>query len=128
MMKAGSMTGVPTKYLLSSCCCLNLASRVWLVACGKLGRAREAFNCGGTAAAHLLCAVGRSQALRGGGGRALGLRWPGHKAEGKVMPSELGSKVEIGRAAQCPSPGGPCKRLVQDVYIVTGAHHEQFLE
>ena len=45
MMNAGSMTGVPRKYLLSSCCCLNLASSVWLVAWGKLGGGLGAFSC-----------------------------------------------------------------------------------
>lgn len=45
MMNAGSMMGVPRKYLLSSCCCLNLASRVWLVAWGKLGRRFEIVSC-----------------------------------------------------------------------------------
>lgn len=36
MTKAGSMTGVGTKYLFPWCCCLNLASNVSSVARGKL--------------------------------------------------------------------------------------------
>lgn len=36
MTKAGSMTGVGTKYLLLWCCCLNLANNVSSVAWGKL--------------------------------------------------------------------------------------------
>lgn len=36
MTKAGSMTGVGTKYLFPWCCCLNLANNVSSVAWGKL--------------------------------------------------------------------------------------------
>ena len=37
MTKAGSLTGVETKYLFPWCCCLNLANNVSSVAWGKLG-------------------------------------------------------------------------------------------
>lgn len=38
MTKAGSITGVATKYWFCWCCCLNLASKVLSVAWGKLQR------------------------------------------------------------------------------------------